>query len=511
MNRIVLVAWQDYVKYVTRRGFILGIFLFPFWIALAGVLPGFMQGTVPTRSFVVIDRDGGYRDAIGATLARSEARRSLRALAAFVQPSFDLASLEKDAPDIAALLRWPRREASLDAFIARGGWRAVVEVLVAHGLKNVAGFSPPRPRFVLEPAPDDLAAEAADLTAEAAVYLVAGKRLPDSQKLFAILFVPKGFGGEDHLAEYWSSNQADPELEGFLQAALDSELMRRAVRRLAPDPDIMWSALQTKAEIRDRDPNPAKAGAAAKGRIAQVLAAILPVGLALLLFLATFINATVLLMGVVEEKSTRMIEILLSCASPTEIMAGKLLAAIGAALTTIALWGTGLFLVAQLVWPGAAGLIAETLKSFALLPNAPFAIVYFLAGLLIYGSIFMAIGSMAASVADAQALSGPATLILMVPNFFLPYLTRDPNGLIASVASWVPVYTPYLMLFRLASHPPAYAVWGTAALSVVTAVFLVIQMGRVFAANVLTTERPPALRALITRWFGGRRAKVNRP
>ena len=76
---------------------------------------------------------------------------------------------------------------------------------------------------------------------------------------------------------------------------------------------------------------------------------------------------------------------------------------------------------------------------------------------------------------------------------------RDPNGTLASTLSWVPVYTPFFMMLRIASNPPVWQLWGTLALALVTTVLMVIWTGRVFARHVLTTERPPSLGAL----FGG--------
>ena len=86
--------------------------------------------------------------------------------------------------------------------------------------------------------------------------------------------------------------------------------------------------------------------------------------------------------------------------------------------------------------------------------------------------------------------------IVFVPMMFLPIVMRDPNGVLATVLSWIPVYTPFFMMFRLPSNPPTAEIVGATLLMIATAIFLVWQMGRVFAANVLTTERPPSFERL---------------
>lgn len=142
-------------------------------------------------------------------------------------------------------------------------------------------------------------------------------------------------------------------------------------------------------------------------------------------------------------------------------------------------------------------LVFGAMRSVATTETLPLLLLYFFCGLLIYGSIFLAIGSMASSLADAQALLGPAMLMLMLPNLMISGVMRDPNGEFATLISWVPFYTPFFMMLRIASHPPALQIWGTTLLALATTLFLIWWMGRVFARHVLTTERPPSLGGLL--------------
>jgi ABC-2 type transport system permease protein len=232
--------------------------------------------------------------------------------------------------------------------------------------------------------------------------------------------------------------------------------------------------------------------------VAAVIARLMPVALGFLLFFATFINATALLTGVIEEKSTRMVEILMSCASPREIMSGKLIGAIGASLTTLLIWGLGLGAAVFALAPAdLVHLALVGVHDLLRVENLPFILIYFACGLLIYGAIYLAIGSMAASITDAQALLGPASLIIFLPNLLVSVIMTDPNGMVARVVSWIPIYTPFYMLMRLSAHPAPWEVWGTSALTVVTTVLILLRMSRVFANHLLTTERPPAFASLV--------------
>jgi ABC-2 type transport system permease protein len=312
--------------------------------------------------------------------------------------------------------------------------------------------------------------------------------------LDTVIVIPAGFGKTpDAAAEIWS-NQPDPDFKGVMNDALTRALQMKALHAIAPQ---IGDALDLSARLEPHDPD-------RQGARRTTIDSIVPIALAIILFVVSVMNASVLLQGVVEEKSTRMIEVLLSCATPREITTGKLIGVIAVALTTLLIWGLALFALMALASHDTVALVFASLRAAASLETLPLLLVFFLCGLLIYGSLFLAIGSMANSLADAQSLLGPSMLILMLPNLMISGIIRDPNGPLASALSWVPIYTPFFMMLRIASHPPAYQLWGGLALAVATAALLIWWTGRVFARHVLTTERPPTLGALLGGLLGRR-------
>ncbi|HEY0301426.1 MAG TPA: ABC transporter permease, partial [Rhizomicrobium sp.] len=313
--------------------------------------------------------------------------------------------------------------------------------------------------------------------------------------LDTVFVIPAGFGkAPAATAEIWTDGRPDSDLRHLAREALVRALQFEAVRRVAPelrDPAI----LDVSADVQARDP---ERGAARNGAVDSIV----PIALAIILFVVSVMNSSVLLQGVVEEKSTRMIEVLLSCATPREITSGKLIGVIAVALLTLLIWGLALLALMAIASQETATLVFASLRATAGLDTLPLLLVFFLCGLLIYGSLFLAIGSMANSLADAQSLLGPSMLILMLPNLMIAGVMNDPNGPLASTLSWVPVYTPFFMMLRLSSHPPAWEVWGTVILALATTALMIVWTGRVFARHVLTTERPPALGALLRGLLG---------
>ena len=485
IRRTLLIGRQEFVKYVTRRGFIISLLMFPVVLVLAITIPRFTAAHPRTNVMTVVDRAGGYAHAIFHAAARDQAKAELMALSQYAKHYADLRKLGGSDPALADMLETPGRGAAASAFAGRGGWQpafAEISPLIRPGAPV---FSPPAPSVVVVPPPPELAADLAAGRRDEAVAYLTGTQSDQGRRLTSIVFIPKGFGpGARIAAQYWTVD-SQQSFE-FVHWALTDALRLETIERLVPPADRAKLTLDVDAELASVDPIKGS-----RMSFSERLAQLVPIGLAFVLFIVAFSDAALLLQGVVEEKSTRMVEVLLSCASPHEIMTGKLLGVVGLAMVTLAAWAAVLFVFASFLAPDMLAAVFAGLGG--LVPMLPLVVVYFFCGLMIYSSIFLGIGATSASLPDAQALIGPATLIIVVPNMLMGALVQDPNGTLARLISWIPIYTPFFMLVRLPFHPAAAELWATAALTVATTVFLVRLMGRVFARHVLTTERPPSV------------------
>ncbi|HSM96256.1 MAG TPA: ABC transporter permease [Rhizomicrobium sp.] len=422
MNRILIIARQEFVKFITRRGFLFTLIGVPLWIALAAIVPAKLASSENRQAvFTVIDRSGVFAPMIEQAVARRSARE----------------------PD----------------------------------------------RFVLTPPPPALVNAGPDrFAAFARAFLGNGK---DGAAFDAILVIPKNFDAA-HPAEFWSSRDVG-DLQDFVRTELSNALRLRAMHRLG-DPAAA-TALDVEAGIRHR--NPAAGLPSAMSGVATVSVS---VGMAILLLIVAMMNSMALLQGVIEEKSTRMIEVLLSCATPWEIVGGKIAGVIAVALFTVVLWvGSAAILGSVFAGSEAAAMVHAALGAISDPVLFALILLYFLCGLLIYGAIFLAIGSMSASLADAQAYLGPSMMIIMLPNLFLAAILKAPNGALATAASYFPIYTPYIMLLRVGSHPPVIDLVLTALLATAVTAFLIWKAGDIFANHALSTEKPPRVGSLFSR------------
>lgn len=216
------------------------------------------------------------------------------------------------------------------------------------------------------------------------------------------------------------------------------------------------------------------------------------VGLGMLLFMLIMSGAPRQLNCVVEEKMSRVSEVLLGSVPPFDLMMGKLISSVGVSLTLGVLYVGGGMGVLQHFDLGAL-LDPELLIWFTL---------FTIAGTFLFGALFTAIGAACSDLHDAQSLITPVMLIVMLPMFVWPQVIEEPNSTFSTIASLVPFATPMLMVTRQAIPPGPLQGWEPylgLLLCAATAVLCVFAAGRIFRIGLLSHGQAPKLTQLV-RW-----------
>ncbi len=125
---------------------------------------------------------------------------------------------------------------------------------------------------------------------------------------------------------------------------------------------------------------------------------------------------------------------------------------------------------------------------------------YFLSGYLLFSAIFVGIGSVCNSLKEAQNLIMPVTMVLMVPLFAMIPIVQDPDGRLAKFLSWVPPFTPFVMMNRAGGEVTRLEYVGTGALLIVSILVAMWASAKVFRIGVLMTGKAPTP-AEILRWI----------
>jgi ABC-2 type transport system permease protein len=210
-----------------------------------------------------------------------------------------------------------------------------------------------------------------------------------------------------------------------------------------------------------------------------------------LLVFGVMIGAQTLMTSTVEEKSSRVIEVLLSAVSPLELMAGKILGQMAVSLLVLALYiGIGVLMLTSFAM---IGLLDPWLIFYLVLF---FFITYFL-----FASVFGAIGAAVNEMREAQALVTPVMLVLMLPWLMAAPIAREPNSTFAIALSFIPPVNTLAMMIRMASTspPPVWQVWATMGIGLAAACAATWMAAKIFRVGLLMFGKPPNFATLL-RW-----------
>src|SRR6185437_9890654 len=230
---------------------------------------------------------------------------------------------------------------------------------------------------------------------------------------------------------------------------------------------------------------------AGSGRAQVTARSVAPLALVYLMLITAITTGSMMLQGLIEERSNKLLEAVLACVRPESLMYGKLLGLGAVGLTIAAVWagcavGAALF---------AAGFMADVLKPSLTALGDPLIIAamifYFLSGYLVVSMLFLAIGSLSDSMQDAQSYLMPVIMLIMLPVIFIIQATvRAPDAPLVHVLSWIPLYTPFAMLARLGGGVPAPEMAGTAVVLVLFLGVELLLLGRLFRASLLSAGQP---------------------
>jgi ABC-2 type transport system permease protein len=198
----------------------------------------------------------------------------------------------------------------------------------------------------------------------------------------------------------------------------------------------------------------------------------------ILMYMAVLTYGTWMLSGVTEEKTNRVVEVLLSTLKPWQIFAGKLV-------------GIGLLGVGQMAVLIAIAFAALSLNDTIDLPSLPVDSVialigWFILGFLLYATLFGAAGSLVSRMEDAQNAAAPLSILAVVGYLFSFTALGDPGGTVAVVGTYIPFTAPYVAPIRLAFGEITGLEMALAvAITIVTIVLMVRLAGRVYAGGLL--------------------------
>ena len=292
---------------------------------------------------------------------------------------------------------------------------------------------------------------------------------------------------------YYAENAALDPLRRWLDGPLNNYLRRQrlaaaGIDSASADKMLAWFGNEGMGLVTKDQ----KTGEVTAARRAGKVEAIgIPAGMAMLTYMMIMMGAVPLLSSVMEEKTQRIAEVLMASVKPFSFMMGKVLGGIGVSLTSSAVYVV-------------AGVVAVTYMGFGdYIPThaIPWFFIYLLLAIIMFGAVNAALGSVCNDQKDAQNLTFPAIIPVILPLFVMVPVAKEPLAGFATVLSLFPPFTPTLMTLRMCTPVsiPAWQPWVALAGMVIFAVGAIWAGGRIFRIGILLQGKAPNLSNLL-RW-----------
>lgn len=433
-RRVLSIAWREFRTTVLTKGFLFTALVFPLlMVGVSMLLPILMATSIQPMTGAIL---------VHAPTAATEAMR---------------AELERTAKDPATSLR------------ARG------ERGEEFGLDEATAVLTPIESLIEPIAADQIEA--------------AKGRVRSGDALALVIIPPASLDAQakDPTYELFVATKTSPKHTSIVSRSVREAIVRLRVQASGADYQ------RTMDLLKRPEPNILRLtvdGTEAKEQLEGRM--LVPGAFMLLMWITTFTGANYLLTNTIEEKGSKVIEVLLAAVSPMELLAGKILGQLGSTAVMLGMYGLA----------GIAGLSALAMMDLVPVSSLVLMVAFALTAYLMIASMLTAVGSAVTNLQEAQALVGPVMMVLIVPLMLWLPITENPNGAFAIACSFLPPISPFIMVLRATgtSEPvPGWQVALSLALSAASSVAFLWLASRIFRVGILMQGKPPTPRELL-RW-----------
>ncbi|MDZ4754741.1 MAG: ABC transporter permease [Phycisphaerae bacterium] len=434
MTKILTVAWREFKYTALTKAFVFGAIILPMVIwAVIAVMPLLISREPPplTGTIAIVDESG---------LVSAEAEKAFRAAA-------------------------ERSKDTVGDAIAIVGAAQSGDIAAMQGMAEPIGTV----NITVEGTTDPTAAEALR------------ERVRSNELLGVAVIDPQLLTDQPQNAtlELLVQSTSSPKHTTMYERILRSATVKARVALTGGNYEQLSAML--KNPVMDTQRVARGGGTAKESVVARIF---VPFGFMLLLWISVFSSGQYLLTTTIEEKSNKVMEVLLSAVSPMQLLAGKIL---GQALVSAVLIGVyGVVAMSGLALLSMADLVPPMLLVYL--------VIYYVMAYFMVATMMAAVGSAVSDLREAQALVTPAMLVLMVPMILWMPISDSPNGMLAVVTSFIPPVIPFVMILRLAASEPI-PMWQTMLSLVIGFASMFVMLwaaARIFRVGVLMQGKPPS-------------------
>lgn len=474
MKRVLYIAGREFASTVLTKGFLFGVLMLPIILVVIIGASALVRLQPPPRvvgAIGIVDRSGATEPFISPRFAPEADKAELK-------------ELTEKATEAAEKVGLPPGQLGMAS--------QAIEQEAARALSSTD-------LTVQYLAPD---ADAEQLRKDlGALKPEAWQGKTDERPIVALVVIPESAVKAPAEA---SGPAPFEEFELYFPARLDAEVRSRIERRIAAGIVDARIAAELRFEAGGLTPERVKAilaqpsarereitSSGAEKVSNPALQMILPAAFLILILVAVMTGGQYLLTTTIEEKSSRVMEVLLSAVSPMQLMVGKILGQMGAALVILCVY-SGLGMGALIVFAQGDRVTAFDLAAL---------FVFFFVGFFTIASLMAAIGSAVTELREAQTLMTPVMMLTMLPWLLVLPISRAPNSMLSTVLSFVPVINPFVMMIRIpasGTEPiPGWQVAASVVVALLTAAGSAWAAAKIFRVGVLMYGKPPNFKTLV--------------
>ncbi len=321
----------------------------------------------------------------------------------------------------------------------------------------------------------------------------------DQEKFFGILIIPLDVF-ETNRVEFYAKNVSNFRQNQQIQDAVSRVIREIRIRQAGLDQELVESI------TREVNLTTFKIGPGGEKKEERGQTFIVAYILVFFLYMAMILYGNFVLRAVIEDKSSRVVELLVSSIDPFKLMAGKIFGVGAVGLTQFIIWALAAALI--MVYSGALlGLfgVDPTGKNLPILELdmtiLVYFVVFFVLGYILYATLYAAIGAMVNSEQEAQQLISPLILLLVIPMIMIAYIIGNPHTPTSIAFSMIPFFSPMIMFTRIVVDvPPTIEILVSIGILIASILLLIYLSAKIFRVGILMYGKRPTLPEVM-RWI----------
>ena len=318
------------------------------------------------------------------------------------------------------------------------------------------------------------------------------KNMISRDALDGLLYIPAQIADSGKI-EFFSQNVANLDLTNKLREAVNKIVSSYRIHQSGLDPLLVK---QLTKPVKMKTIKISKEGEESEsGFLKEYFSTFIFV---LILYMSLILYGTSIMRGIIQEKTTRIIEILLSTASAFQLMAGKILGLGAVGLTQYIIWATvGILLVIF-----GSAMLPQSGQFLSLDPVIfVYFVVFYILGYFLFSALYAAIGAITNSDQEAQNLSTPVVMVLVVPIIMLGFIIKNPDSALSIFLSQFPLFSPIIMFARInITEPSGFEIFSSIVILIVTNLLLIWITSKIYRVGILMYGKRPSL-AQVLRWI----------